>query len=358
MDEVLGYLKLYKEAFPENPAFAGEKSKKKKQSASAGAAAEEKPVSSPVAAEQPTVDVNKAVEDALNLVADTVIFGTLNQDLGVELAGSTQNINDAIGHVLNAFTGLTEGLGTWSQAKGNFVDTFSRLVFKSSTQVGSGTSKSYSDLHTFVTTFSSSEGQTLLAGERPQPSPAREQEAAEEQYQEEEKVGSTEEVASPGEQKEGETADTGLLGEEKPERGAYRGRGRGGRGRGGYFKKHNEDDEGFKVVKEGGEAHKEHYNSRRHQYATRGGFRGGRGRGGEHQAGEYQGERRGGYRGGEGRGEYRGRGRGGQGGDRPWTEHKPREHRGRGEVRNAEFAQPTGEEKPTSVPATEPAQQQ
>lgn len=66
-----------------------------------------------------------------------------------------------------------------------------------------------------------------------------------------------------------------------------------------------------------------HYPSNRHRGAGafRSGYRGAPRRGGE--PGE-----RGGHR-------------GGRGGDRPWTEHKPREHRGRGEVRRTELDQPT-----------------
>lgn len=73
---------------------------------------------------------------------------------------------------------MTEGVGSWSSAKGNFVDTFSRLVNKSATQVGTHTSKSYSDVHAFVSAFSSTEGQTLLSVER-EPSQAQQEEEVE-----------------------------------------------------------------------------------------------------------------------------------------------------------------------------------
>ncbi len=169
MDEVLSYLNLYKESFPENAAFAS----KKKGGASATAKAEE-PAKT---AEVPAVDVSKIVEDSLGLVADAVIFAILNGEQGVELKGSNQNLNDSLAHVLKAWHGVTEGVGSWSSAKGNFVDTFSRLVNKSATQVGTHTSKSYSEVHAFVTTFSSSEGQSLLSLERePSQAPATQQE--------------------------------------------------------------------------------------------------------------------------------------------------------------------------------------
>lgn len=169
MDEVLSYLNLYKESFPENPAFAqtGKKSKAKTEEAPAKVEAPK----------EPEVDVNKIVEDALSLVADAVIFATLNGDEGVELKGSNQNLNDSLAHILKSWSGLTEGVGSWSKAKGDFVDTFSRLIFKSATQVGTHTSKTFSELHNFVSTFSSTEGQTLLSQER-HPSPVHHSEPA------------------------------------------------------------------------------------------------------------------------------------------------------------------------------------
>ena len=162
IEEVLSYLNLYKEAFPENPAFAAPATKKK------GAKVEEsvKPVAEVVEEKAAEVDVNKIVEDALSLVADSVIFATLNGEQGVELKGSSQNLNDSLAHILKSWSGLTEGVGSWSSAKGAFVDTFSRLISKSATQVGTHTSKSYAELHTFVTAFSTSEGQVLLHQER------------------------------------------------------------------------------------------------------------------------------------------------------------------------------------------------
>jgi len=247
MDEVQSYLNLYKESFPENPAFAAAGKKK-----GGAGAAEEK---APVAVVTPVVDVQKIVEDSLAIVADTVIFATLHAE-GVELKGANQQVNDAIAFVAKAWNGLTQGLGTWSQAKGNFVDTFSHLISKSATQVGTNTSQSYSDIYAFVTAFSASEGQNLLSVER---SPAHvaepEAPAVAEHDEEEQKTGG---VESSEEQKEGGAEagqtgeETGLLEGENKEKGNWRGRGgRGGRGnRGGYFRKHNQDEEGFIVVKE------------------------------------------------------------------------------------------------------------
>ena len=382
MDEVLGYLKIYQEAFPDNPAFAVGAGKKK--AAKAEPVAVEEPVVAVPA--EPALDAHKIVEDALSFVADTVILGTLSGAHTHALQCTNQQLKDSLTYVISAWNDLTVGTGSWEAAKGHLVDVFSRLVFKSATQVGSHTSKSYSDLHAFIT---ASECKTLFHQER-QASPVK---AAEEAHHHEEteavaaQVEEEEKGESPAEAKEGE-----VEGGQKTE--AWRGRGgRGNRGgyRGGYqFRKHNTDEEGFTVVKDE-EAHHSHYPSRRQQRGARGAYRGGRGgehhvaqeggapvegtvveggaettgaeqqterRGGERRGrgefrgerrggefrgerrgGEFRGERRGGEfrgerRGGEFRGERRG-GRGDRGGDRPWTEHK-REHRGRGEVRRTE----------------------
>ena len=125
MDEVLGYLELYKESFPENPAFAaGAKKGAKKVEAAP------QQVVAPVVAE-PAVDVSKVVEEALSLVADGVIFGYLNSQ--APLSGVSSGVSDSLVHLTHAWSGLTHGVGSWSSAKGNFVDTFSRLVNKSAT---------------------------------------------------------------------------------------------------------------------------------------------------------------------------------------------------------------------------------
>lgn len=105
--------------------------------------------------------MNKVVEDALSFVADTVILGTMSS--GTPLQGSNHNLTDALAFVRSAWTDLTAGAGTWSAAKGHFVDVFSSLVFKSATQVGNHTSKSYADLHAFISAFSASEGQSLFS---------------------------------------------------------------------------------------------------------------------------------------------------------------------------------------------------
>ena len=159
MAEVKTYLDIYRESFPENPAWAASGASKKP--AAAKVEVEETVVAVP---SEPAIDLNKILEDALNFVADTVILGTLNGQEGVSLHG-TQNLNDALSYVRTAWTDLTAGAGTWSAAKGHFVDVFTRLVFKSQTQV-SHTSKSYADLHAFITAFSASEGHQLFSLER------------------------------------------------------------------------------------------------------------------------------------------------------------------------------------------------
>ena len=101
MDEVLGYLNLYKESFPENPAFAAAGKKKKADTPVEPAKVE------PVA---PVVDVSKVVEDTLSFVADAVIFGSLK---GVNLTGSNPQINEALAHLHGAWNSVTHGSGSW-----------------------------------------------------------------------------------------------------------------------------------------------------------------------------------------------------------------------------------------------------
>lgn len=333
MDEVLGYLELYKESFPENPAFAaGAKKAAKKVEAAP------QQVVAPLIAE-PAVDVSKVVEEALSLVADAVIFGYLNRE--APLTGVSIGVSDSLVHLTHAWAGLTHGAGNWSSAKGNFVDTFSRLVNKSATQVGSNTSKSFSEIHAFLTNVAATEGEALLAKTR----------STEDKHQHHHHHHDEEEKGVPATSDEGHTTEGGATettgddnhhhrnknhhhrdhkeGEEPTHDGAQEGsRGNRRGGRGGYrgnnnYRKHNQDEEGFQVVKQD-EAHHHHYNSKR---PNRGGFRGGRGgqRGGE---------------GGDGN-THRG-GRGGQRGEgRPWT---AREHKNAGEIRKTDPEHPAGEE--------------
>lgn len=107
MDEVLGYLNIYKESFPENPAFAVGAGKKKKEAPVAEPAKVE-----PVPEPAPVVDVSKVVEDALSFVADAVIVGQLS-GRGVTLSGSNNNINDALSHIQCTWNSLLHGSGTW-----------------------------------------------------------------------------------------------------------------------------------------------------------------------------------------------------------------------------------------------------
>ena len=143
MDEVLGYLNIYKESFPENPAFSA--ASKKKAEAPVAEPAKVEPVAAPV------VDVSKVVEDALSLVADAVIFGQLSLK-GSSLSGSNNNINDALSHLQCNWNSLLNGSGTWQSAKSTFVDTFSRLINKSATQVAHS-SKSFSEINAFIATL-------------------------------------------------------------------------------------------------------------------------------------------------------------------------------------------------------------
>lgn len=360
MDEVLGYLELYKESFPENPAFAAGGAKKAAKKVEAAPVQ----VVAPVVVE-PAVDVSKVVEDALALVADAVIFGYLN--LQTPLSGTNGNISDSLHHLNQVWAGLGHGVGNWSSAKGNFVDTFSRLVLKSSTQVGSHTSKSFSEIHAFLTNVASTEGEALLAKTRSTEDvhhhaghhhhghhhghKHHEEEVkgvagtSSEEHTTEAAAHTTETAAGEGHHHEHHHKHHHhhhhKEGEEQNQEGEFRGNRRGGRGgyRGNnFYRKHNQDEEGFQVVKPD-EAHHNHYNSRRQQ---RGGFRGGRGgqRGGEGGA-----DNNTPYRG--GRGGFRGEGR-------PWT---AKEHKNVGEVRKVDLEHPAGEETgPKGTDATTTAQ--
>lgn len=253
MDEVLAYLELYKESFPENPAFAaGAKKAAKKVEAAPIVAA-------PVVVAEPAVDVSKVVEEALSLVADGVIFGYLNSQ--APLTGVSSGVSDSLVHLTHAWAGLTHGVGSWSSAKGNFVDTFSRLVNKSATQVGSNTSKSFSEIHAFLTNVAATEGEALLAKTRS----TEDVHQHHHHHQDEEEKGV---AATSGEDHttEGGAADTTgdnhhhpnknhrhrdhKEGEERTHEGGqeeFRGNRRGGRGgyRGNNYRKHNQDEEGF-----------------------------------------------------------------------------------------------------------------
>jgi hypothetical protein len=251
MDEVLAYLELYKESVPENPAFAAGAKK---------AAKKVEPVAAPVVVAEPAVDVGKVIEESLSLVADAVIFGYINSQ--TPLTGVSSGVSDSLTHLTEAWAGLTHGVGSWSSAKGNFVDTFSRLVNKSATQVGSNTSKSFSDIHAFLTNVAATEGEALLSKTR---STEDVHHHHHHHHDEEEKtvaVASGEDRTTEG----GEADTTGDAnhrphknrhprenkeGEEPTHEGGqegFRGNRRGGRGsyRGGNnYRKHNQDEEGF-----------------------------------------------------------------------------------------------------------------
>ena len=158
MDEVLDYLKVYQESFPDNPAFAVGGASKKKSAKVEVAVVAPVVVVEEKKSEEPAVDVNKLVENAFGVIADAVILGALNG-----AATENQQVNDALAFVKNAWTGLTSGEGSWAAGKAHFVDVFTRLAFKSATQVGAHTSKSYGELHTFIT----GANQGLFSQEKP-----------------------------------------------------------------------------------------------------------------------------------------------------------------------------------------------
>lgn len=86
-------IKMYQEAFPENPAFAasGKKKKPAQQEETKGA----QPTEAQSTAE-PAIDIGKIVEDALTVAADAVILATLSSKFDQHLTGANQNIVDSL----------------------------------------------------------------------------------------------------------------------------------------------------------------------------------------------------------------------------------------------------------------------
>lgn len=101
------------------------------------------------------IDRSQVVHETLTLVADAVILRTIHSRFSEALPGvSTQSLADSLEHLFKNFEGLA-GYGNeqsfqWSQVREAFVDSFSRLVNKSQTQVGAHTGKTYSDINAFL----------------------------------------------------------------------------------------------------------------------------------------------------------------------------------------------------------------
>jgi hypothetical protein len=89
-------------------------------------------------------------------VANAILAGTVNAHFNENIFGaSNQNIQDAVAFLQQGFTRLVapQKTLTWATAREEFVDNFSRLVLRSSTQVGTNTRKSFGDIEAFINYF-------------------------------------------------------------------------------------------------------------------------------------------------------------------------------------------------------------
>jgi CRISPR/Cas system CSM-associated protein Csm3 (group 7 of RAMP superfamily) len=90
----------------------------------------------------------------LRVVADTVILGTVHR-FGEQINGANNNILDALSFLHKSFENLTGASDkfVWQSARDEFVENFSRLVNRSQMQVGHHTSRTYSEIESFVKSF-------------------------------------------------------------------------------------------------------------------------------------------------------------------------------------------------------------
>lgn len=102
MKELDDIIKMYQQAFPDNPAFQASGKKKDKQKKQQ----EEVQKAEITAPKEPQVDIDKVVEDAISLVADSVILASLNTHFGEDLPGANQNILDALSFLYKSFNNL------------------------------------------------------------------------------------------------------------------------------------------------------------------------------------------------------------------------------------------------------------
>lgn len=156
MKDLEGIVAMYKEAFPDNPAFAVG-GKKKKDTKKGPAKQPEQVVTTPVVQQilveaTPQVDVSKVVEDALKVVADAIIMANVQNQYGEPLPGVTPNISDALNHIYKSFENLAQPARDflWVPARDDFVEKFSKLANRSQTQVGHDTRKSFAEIHDYI----------------------------------------------------------------------------------------------------------------------------------------------------------------------------------------------------------------
>ncbi len=248
------------------------------------------------------------MEDALSIAADAVILATLTSKFDQQLTGANQNIVDSLSFLQKSFEklhGHESDAYVWNVARREFVEAITNLAMKSQTQVGSNTRKTFAEVHHYVRDFVENHAVELLHKNFKEvtknvPSPKKEAQHHNEEHHHHEEENEEEETkceehhheeATPEDAKEAHEGEKVESGEEGAQEQKHTGRGsrggRGGRGnrggyRGGNFRKHNQDEDGFTVVKE----EKDNFRGGRGGRGARGG-RGGRGsRGGRGAKGE------------------------------------------------------------------------
>lgn len=161
MKELESILSLYKESFPNNPAFSGKKAKKAEE-AKAGS----------------------GIEESLKKIADVVAMHTAAIRGGQTAEGASTDVVQAMAEIHSAFTGLTNPANdfNWNQAKDNFVNTCVQLVNRSHARV-STSGASFRDVEGFIYKYTQSDAgkqlqqKTFERAPEPEPVAAVEEEA-------------------------------------------------------------------------------------------------------------------------------------------------------------------------------------
>jgi hypothetical protein len=314
MKEQEAILALYKEAFPDNPAF---KKNSKKQKAKKEEVKHEAKQESPKK-EKPQVDVNKHIQDALSCVADLVALHGTHKSLHKNFSAPVSHLVSVVDEVAHA-----NSKDSLDAAKDKFVSHFTELASKSHSQVGhTGITFSEIDVAQAVE-------ETMKAKEdAPEPAkkakkerkPRKETETKENEQVTDAKKEEPKEVTGTIEAGEASGSGEDNTVEEEHKR-ATKGKYNPDRKQQRKMPKNpkNEDDDGFQATSGPSEFEK--------HYGRRGGFRGS-GRGHDRGRG-WQGATRGGAPRGRG-----GRGRGGkQGEEEPRKHTEGNAHEGKGEVR-------------------------
>ncbi len=130
------------------------------------------------------------------MLANAVALSTIHHHFGANITGSNQNTNDALAFLSKSFENLTASRSDsfiWAAARDEFVENFSRLATKSQAQVGHNGSKTFADIHAFVTDFAERNNaiqRQVFQESQPEevapevPSPSKNKSAAKQSHQE------------------------------------------------------------------------------------------------------------------------------------------------------------------------------